>query len=128
MNVARGPHRDLSMTLRCGAAYDWILGVIILAAPGAVLAWLRFPPPGDGFLFRLATLPLFFFPLVYLAAADDPPGRPWAVRLSVMYRIAGGSFLGALTLVMDPPGGHVYYLLAAVDVGWGLLHATLARK
>ena len=112
----------MSLSLRLGAAYDWVLaGAILLALPG-VLRALHFPAPADLFLFRLAAFPPLFFPLVYLTAAADPLGRPWAVWLSILLRSLGGMVLGLLAVVHQPPGIWLYLTVAALDMGWALVH------
>jgi len=118
----------LSLSLRLGTAYDWLLALSILLAPPALMRALAFPPPADSFLFKLTAMPLVFFPLVYLAAAADPGARPWAVRLSLAYRLAGGALLGGVALWAQPPGLHVYLLAALADLVWGGLHALLWRR
>lgn len=118
----------LALSLRLGTAYDWIFAVVILTAPASLMRALNFPPPADPFLFKLTAMPLVFFPLVYLAAAADPPGRPWAVRISLAFRLAGGLMLGGLALALRPAGLHLFLTTMCVDLAWGLLHAALWRR
>jgi hypothetical protein len=120
--------RGLGLVLRLGAAWDWVLALAILSASPRVMEFLRFPPPADLFLFRVAAMPPLLFPLVYLVAAADPERRSWAVRLSVALRLAGGLVLGALALLHRPAGGHVYLGTAVADLCWGAGILALSRR
>lgn len=120
--------RALSLILRLGAAWDLALALTILSASPRVMEALRFPPPPDPFLFRVAAMPPLFFPLVYLVAAADPGGRPWAVRLSIALRLGGGALLGVLALLHQPPGAHVYLATAVADLLWGVGTVALSRR
>ncbi len=118
----------LSLSLWAGAVYDWTLAAAIFLATPGFMAWLGFPSPVDPFLFRLSAMPPLLFPVVYVAAARDPVGSPWAVRASIQLRLVGGLLLLCLTLVHQPPGAGVYLKAAAVDVLLGLIHFLLAKK
>ena len=119
---------SLATSLRLGAVYDWILGAAIIATPPTLLSALRFPPPADTFLFRLAALPLVLFPFVYLHAARHPTPQAGAVRLSVLLRGVGGTILGLLALTHRPAGAGVYLAIAFADLAWAGLHAALAAR
>jgi hypothetical protein len=117
--------QTLALTLRLGTAWDWLLGGLILFGGSSVMQLLQFPRPADMFLHRLSALPPLLFPLIYLMAANDPVGRPWAVRASILLRAVGGALLGLLVLAYRPPGAHVYLGAAAADLLWALLHLVL---
>lgn len=117
--------RTLANWLRLGAVWDWLLAALILVANPALMAWLRFPPPADPFLFRLTAMPPAFFGLVYWLTAGDPDGRRWAVRASIVLRLAGGAMLGLLALIHRPPGAALYLGTAGVDILWGVLWLAL---
>jgi hypothetical protein len=116
----------LATALRAGALYDWLLAAVILAAPGPLFELLRFPPPADLFLFRLAALPLVFFGLLYWTAGRRPTDGA-LFRLSLAFRGAGGLFLLALTGAHQPAGQPVYLAIALVDLAWAILWWGLAR-
>ena len=122
------PGSALALSLRLGTAYDWIFAAAILAAPRPLMEALHFPPPADPFLFKVSAMPLVFFPFVYLAAAADPVGRPWAVRISLAFRLAGGLMLGGLALWLRPAGLHMFLTTMCVDLAWGAVHAALWRR
>lgn len=129
MNRPAAPaYSSLATSLRLGAVYDWLLGAAIIAAPPALFSALRFPPPADLFLFRLAALPLLLFPFVYLHAVRHPTSGAPGVRLSILLRALGGTILGLLTLAHRPPGAGVYLAIAVIDIAWAALHAGLAAR
>ena len=61
-------------------------------------------------------------------AAADPVGRPWAVRISLAFRLAGGLMLGSLALWLRPAGLHMFLTTMCVDLAWGAVHAALWRR
>jgi hypothetical protein len=124
-NATRDDRRALALALRLGALYDWSLAAVILAAPPALFALLRFPPPVDPFLFRLAALPLLFFGLLYWAAGRRG-GEPPLLALSLAFRGGGGAVLLALIGGHRPAGTPVYLAIALVDLAWALLWWRLA--
>jgi len=128
MPTARTGSRGLVASLWFGAFYDWCLAAAILFATPEFMEAIRFPPPADPFLFRLAALPPLLFPVVYVAAARDPAGRPWAVRASVQFRIVGGVLLAGLAWIHHPPGYAVYMKAALFDIVLGVAHAVLSKK
>ena len=117
--------QQLALTLRLGTAWDWLLGGLILFGGTPVMEALQFPRPADMFLHRASALPPLLFPIVYLMAAHDPVGRPWAVRASILLRALGGFLLGVLAFVYRPPGVHVYLAAATIDLIWAILHLVL---
>lgn len=122
------PIRHLAWSLRAGACYDWIFAAAVLGATPELMRALHFPIPEDMLLFRLTAMPLILFPLVYWAAAADPKGRPWAVRISLAYRLIGGAMLGILALIHRPAGLRTFLIATIIDFLWGTLHAVLWRR
>jgi hypothetical protein len=125
MRRSAGYAQYLSVSLGLGSLYDVVLALMILVADPGLMQLLAFPPPADRFLFRLSALPLILFPIVYISAARDPVGRPWAVRASILLRALGGLVLGLLALAHRPPGLHVYLAAAAIDLVWAVVHMAL---
>lgn len=127
MSSGRGGGAVLGAALRLGAAYDWLLALVILMTPAGLLAFLRFPPPVDPFLFRLAALPLLFFGVLYWVAAGHPGHRVF-YRLSLVFRGLGGVVLLLLVLAHRPAGEIVYLAIAIADLAWALAWWLLGRK
>lgn len=122
------PSSNLAVALRAGAAYDWILGLIILLAHPAMFRLFHVPRPEDLFLFRMNALPLGLLGLYYWCVAVDPMGRQWAARLAVSMRYLGGLFLLTLTLAHRPPGWSTYALFGVIDLAWGTLWLVMLRS
>jgi hypothetical protein len=125
--VSRSTTTGLAATLRAGAVYDWILALTIIASPAPLFELLRVPAPADPFLFRLSALPLIFFGALYWQVSADPPGRRWAVRLSIAIRFLGGAYVGILALIHHPHGYPLFMAIMLIDWAWALVWLALDR-
>ena len=113
--------RALSTAFRAGALYDWVLGLVILAAHPEVFRLFRIPPPGDLFYFRTNSLVLFLLGLYYWEIGRDPGARRWAAWTAVAARFGGGALLLVLALAHRPPGTGLFLAFAGIDFLWGAL-------
>lgn len=110
----------LRWTLRASAFYDLGALVLLLAMPSWLFALFVHPVPADPFLFRLAALPLFMAPVVYLmASAQDRRNHP-LVGASVLLRVVGAIGIAALLVWHRPPGSMAYWTFVSGDLVWAL--------
>ena len=124
MGSSRGA---LRASLRAGAVYDVVLGIGILFLGRRLLAALGYAVLPPAFLFRLAALPLFLLPALYLAAARATDPDPF--RGPVLWaRGVGGLIVLALVLAHRPPAAGIYAAVGAADLVWAAVHAGLWRK
>ena len=118
----------LAAALRAGAVYDWILGLVILAALPVLFRLFQTPRPDDLFFFRMNALALLLLGLFYWGVGTDPVGRRWAVRLAVSIRYLGGLLLMVLTAVHRPEGWATYVAFGVADLAWGTLWLVLLSR
>jgi hypothetical protein len=121
------PRRGLRGSLRAGAAYDLALALFIVTAGPATMARLGAPLSGDArFLFRLASLPLWILPALYLTAARSPNPDPF--RPAVLWARLGGGFILIAVALLDRAHPLALFLaVGAADLLWGAIHALLWR-
>jgi hypothetical protein len=118
--------RALRRSLILGAAYDVVLGAVIVAVGVRLLGALGQPVP-DRFHFHLTLLPLFLLPALYWAAARAADPDPF--RLPVLCARGGGGSLILLAVLLWPPhAAWVYLAIAAGDLVWAGVHAGLWRR
>ena len=111
------------------AGVVWDLGslAVLLAMPAWLFTLFDHPVPAEGFLFRLAGLPLLMAPVVYgMAARDGRPGSP-LVSASIGLRLVGAAGIIALLLAESPAGAMAYWSFAVVDLAFGGLYGWLRR-
>ncbi len=124
MNPAGPGRRRLRASLVAGAVYDLGLGAFIMTAGPRAIRAAAGLPPADLFTFRLAALPLFLLPALYLAAARARAVDPF--RAPVLWaRGAGGAIVIALAVLHHPPGAAVYAAVGIADLAWAAVHAAL---
>ena len=111
------------------ASVAWDLGslAVLLAMPSWLFTLFNHPVPEDGFLFRLAGLPLLMAPVVYGMAARD--GRPGSalVSASIGLRVVGAAGIIVLLLAELPAGAAAYWSFAVVDLIFAGLYGWLRR-
>lgn len=126
MTAPGATRRALRGSLAAGAVYDLVLGLFILALGPAAMAAVGSPVPGSTFFFRLAALPLFVLPVLYVSAAHAPAVD--AFRAPVLWaRGGGGAFVLVLTALVRPGAAGVFLAVGAADLVWALVHALLWR-
>ncbi|TPW17292.1 MAG: hypothetical protein FD129_431 [bacterium] len=128
MTTRTDPPPRLIRALQAGALYDWILGLVILAAHPAIFRLFQTPPPADLFLFRMNALALFLLGLFYWALAANPTGWRWTTRLAINIRFLGGLFLLGLTAFHRPEGWPTYMAFGLADIAWGTLWLVLLSR
>lgn len=111
------------------ASVVWDLGslAVLLAMPAWLFTLFDHPVPEEGFLFRLAGLPLLMAPVVYGMAARD--GRPGSslVTASIGLRVVGAAGIVLLLLAESPAGALAYWSFAAADLVFAGLYGWLRR-
>lgn len=121
------PRRALRISLLGGAAYDLLLGCLVLFGGGPIMAALGHPVTGYAFYFALASAPLFVLPVLYGVAAlsESPDG----FRAPVLWARGGGGLLIVLLAILHRPGAAwLFVLIGGLDLGWAVLHAVLWRS
>jgi hypothetical protein len=107
----------------------WDLGsfTLLMAMPGWLFHLFAHPVPEDGFLFRLAGLPLLMAPVVYgMAARDGRPSSP-LVTASIGLRTVGAAGIILILLAESPAGAMAYWSFAIVDLVFAGLLVALRR-
>lgn len=111
------------------ASVVWDLGslAVLLAMPAWLFTLFDHPVPEEGFLFRLAGLPLLMAPVVYgMAARDGRPDSP-LVTAAIGLRVVGAAGIVLLLLAESPAGALAYWSFAAADLVFAGLYAWLRR-
>lgn len=121
--AAAGP---LRASILVGAIYDWVLAVLILWSPPALLAFFGLPAPADPFHFGFAAIPLVALPFFYLLAWRDADRHAGVVGAMVVARLAGFAYLTVYGAARGEPAG--FSLFGAGDLAFAVVHALLARR
>lgn len=114
--------------LLASAAYDLVALALLWSMPGFLFEFFSHPIPTDAFLFRLAALPLWMMPPLYVMAARAESARALVVRACVVLRVVGGLGIAGLVIVHAPAGAGAYWSFAAGDLVWALLLETARRR
>jgi hypothetical protein len=118
--------RPLRTSILIGSIYDWVLAILILASPAALLALLRIPPPVDPFHYRFSALLLLVVPFFYLLAWKDPDRYSGVIGAMVITRVAGFLYVTIYGAARGAPTAYALFGLA--DLGFALTHLALARR
>lgn len=118
--------RALAVSLRLGAAYDFVFAGLMLAAPGVLERAFALPLPGEAFYLRLIAVLLAILGGVYLVAARDPQANRPLVAIAVVGRCAGFAVL-ALSAAGEPRLAGLWGA-AAGDLAFGVAHALTGRR
>jgi hypothetical protein len=121
-----GRFRVLSLTLRAGASYDYVLAGLMLAAPGLLQRTFDLPLPGEAFYLRALAVLLAMVATVYLVAARDPVAHRPLVAIAIAGRAAG--FLALLPSALGEPRLAGAWGPALGDLAFALVHAVAARR
>jgi hypothetical protein len=117
------PHHQLRWVLRLSAVYDGAALTLLLLMPPELFEFFGQSLPPDPFLFRLAALPLWMAPVVYLMAAQDL--APRLVQASLALRLWGATGIVILLAWHRPEGSMAYWSFVFGDLFWaGLIGIT----
>lgn len=121
-----GQFRALAITLRLGAAYDFVFAALMVAAPAVLERAFDLPLPGEAFYLRLIAVLLAILGATYLVAARDPQAYRPLVALAVVGRFAG--FLALALSAAGEPRLAGLWGAAAGDLAFSGLHAVTGRR
>jgi hypothetical protein len=120
-----GRFRALSISLRVGALYDYVLAGLMLLAPGLLQRAFALPLPGEAFYLRALAVLLAMVATVYLVAAIDPAAHRSLVAIAILGRSAG--FLAFALSALGEPRLAGLWGPALGDLAFALVHAITAR-
>jgi len=121
-----GRFRALSISLRIGAFYDFVLAGTMLVAPSLLSRALALPLPGEAFYLRALAVLLVMLACVYVVAARDPEAHRPIVAIAIFGRLAGFLALALPALLAPGPAG--VWGPAIVDLAFAVVHAVFARE
>ncbi len=107
----------LRAVLILSAVFDFGALGLLLAMPDALFTVFDHPRPTDPFLFRLAALPLWMAPVVYLVAARALEDS--LVRACVALRWWGAVGIAGIVIWHQPAGAVAYWSFVIADLLWG---------
>jgi hypothetical protein len=111
----------LQGSLAAGAFYDFAFAVLMVAAPGLPARLLELPLPGERFYLWILAVLLAMLAALYLIAARDPRRYSGIIAVAIAGRVAGAAAFALAALAGQGLSG--LYILAAVDLAFGLSHA-----
>lgn len=118
--------RLLRASLVLGALYDLVFAALMVLAPQLPARLLQLPLPGERFYLSILAVLLTMLALLYLVAAEDPRRYSAVVVVAALGRCAGAVAFGASAF--GRPDLQGLWPLAAVDLGFGLVHAFLWKQ
>jgi hypothetical protein len=121
-----GRFRALSISLRIGALYDFVLAGLMLLAPELLQRAFALPLPGEAFYLRTMAVLLAMVAGVYLVAASDPAAYRPLVAIAIVGRLAG--FLSLLPSALGEPRLAGAWGPALGDLAFAAVHAATARR
>jgi hypothetical protein len=114
--------RVLRFSLAAGGLVDAVLAALLALAPGLLFGRLGLPLPGEAFYLGILTVLVAMVAALYLLAAYDPMAYAGNVLVAIAGRLAAGATMIAAALGRGDLQG--LYLLAAVDLAFGAVHAA----
>lgn len=113
--------RVLRASLAVGGLFNLILGALLGLMPAWATALLNIPRPVPGFYLQVLALLVALLGCYYLLAASNLRRYSGNVAIAIMGRLTAGLVL-LLAAASDPSLASLK-LLAAVDIGFGTVHA-----
>lgn len=112
----------LRVSLAVGGVYDAVLALLLALAPELPLGMLGLPLPAPDFYLVILTVLVAMAAALYLLAAYDPMGYAGNVLVAIAGRTAAGVFM--IVAAVDRADLQGLYLLGAVDLAFGIVHAA----
>ncbi len=114
--------RLLRVSLAIGGIYDLVLAGLLTVAPELPFGLLALPLPGEPFYLGLLVVLVAMVAALYLLAAYDPMAYAGNVLVAIAGRLTAGVMMALMAVGRDDLSG--LYLLAAVDLAFGAVHAA----
>jgi hypothetical protein len=111
----------LRVLLISGAAIDFLLGLLILFAPGFLSRTLMIPLAAEMFYLWMIGLLLIGLALAYILGGIDPAKYFGNIALAATMRLGIGVFLIIVVAVGQAPG--IFQIVGYMEIALGLVHA-----
>ena len=112
----------LRVSLAIGGIYDLVLVALLVVVAEPTFGLLGLPLPGEPFYLGLLAVLVAMVAALYLLAAYDPMAYAGNVLVAIAGRFSAGVVMAAMAAERDDLTG--LYLLAAVDLAFGAVHAA----
>lgn len=118
--------RILALTMLAGAIYDWLMGLLILFAPGFITGLFGLPFPTDLMYFRAGGMVFITLPFFYLLAYANVERNIAVVPAAIVVRCLGFTFFVIHVLFLGEPP--IFILIGLADLAFAIAHYVFLRR
>ena len=118
--------RILALTMLAGSIYDWVMGLLMLFAPGFITGLFGLPFPTDLMYFRGGGMVFVTLPFFYLLAYANVERNIAVVPAAIVVRSLGFAFFLIHVLFLGEP--LIFILIGLADLAFAVVHYVFLQR